>query len=475
MQHSRNAVPELESRDPMRSMATDDSGAPDAALVRRLVAYQQTRDPSTLWPGLTEPERIAALHELERVTGAVLRGALSVRIDERDEHRPYALRIAGHTSGVGAMLGRWLVDGVVQARDAVANGFLSQLEHQRARSARIMRELMPAIDALTDAGVRPLALKGLHTAWTYFEEPALRRMADVDLLIEPSSVATAEAALARVGFRPVTAALRPYKRDFIGPDVRDAVFSVEHDDARSRWTLELHVSIDRAYHPGAIARLDGELLREAFTRDASERALHTRSAHALIAHARIAGTTLPVLPPSLLLLTLACHCSQELDASRLLRVVEMTRVVRAERASGRLDWDEFLAMVKRSDTARYAWPALAMVERLAPGTVDERVLRAGRRASTWAARHTVARLVPAGGSPDKRGVLRQLMWTRGSVAIAHRLFRNVWPAAAREPGDVLPGWANRMRRLRSGMLSLAAPDERPAIATRRLPAGDGRA
>lgn len=440
--------------DAVLAVEKPDRDAPEPALVRRLEQYRRTRDPSVLWPGLTEPERIRALHELERVTRVVLGGATAVRIDERSAHRPYALHVAGHTSGVGALLGRWIADGLVQADDAVLNGFTVQLEHQRKRTARIVQELGPAMDAITADAAPPLVLKGLHTAWTYFEEPAVRRMADVDLLVPADAVARAEGALRRVGFRPTTPPLRPYKRDWIGPSVRDEVFSVEHDDARSRWMLELHVSIDRTYHPGATARLDTEL--------------------SLVEPARIAGRSVLVLRPPLLLLSLACHCSQELDTSRLLRVVEMVRVVRAERATGRLDWDEFLAIVRRTDTARYAWPAFAMVEQLAPGTVDPRVLLAGRRASTWSARHTVARLVPSGGSPDQRGALRQLMWTRGGVAIAHRLFRNLWPASVREPGAVLPGWTTRLRRLRHGLLSLAAPDERQTAVGPGMPQQDRR-
>src|SRR5207253_2754190 len=123
----------------------------------------------------------------------------------------------------------------------------------------------------------------------------------------------------------------------------------------------------------------------------------------------------------------------------LLRLVELAHVVRTERAARRLDWDDVLARMRRTGTARYAYPALALVEQLAPGTVDARVLASGARDSTWAARHTVARLVPAGGSLDDRGVARQLMWVRGPVAIAQRALRNVWPASFLRPADVPTG------------------------------------
>jgi len=138
------------------------------------------------------------------------------------------------------------------------------------------------------------------------------------------------------------------------------------------------------------------------------------------------------------------------------------RVIRRDAESGRLDWDEVLAMMRRTHTARFAYPALVLAEDLAPGTVDPRVLALGRRESTWAARHTVARLVPAGGSLDNRGVIRQWMWTRGPAALAQRALRTVWPAAFTSPHDVIPGWRVRARRIRGGTLSLSAPDERRA-------------
>jgi hypothetical protein len=416
-----------------------DDDAP-AEVARRLARYALTSDPAALWPGLIERARVAAAREIERVTRARLRGDIDIELDPVGEHEPYALRIAGFTSGMGPLLGRWIETGLVRGRPAVAEPFVDALSHGRRRAARIEREMLPALDALLAHGVAPVALKGFHTSRVYFEEPGVRRMADVDLLVSAGRLPDAEQALRTAGFRPRgdDAAARD-KRDWIGPGVDDREFSLECAHERSRWTLELHTSLDRVFHPGAVARLDGEARPDPLD----------------IAGRRIAG-----LDPSVLVLSLACHCSQELDSSRLLRLVELVRVIRAERSSGRLDWDGLLAMMSRTGTSRYAYPALALAEVLAPGTVDSRVLRAGRRDSTWAARHTVDRLVPAGGSLDERGVIRQLMWTRGTLAVAQRALRVLWPASFTRPRDVLPGWKTRLRRWRSGGLRLRAPDER---------------
>ncbi|HEY6362916.1 MAG TPA: nucleotidyltransferase family protein [Vicinamibacterales bacterium] len=426
----------------------------DPSVVARVQAFERTGDPSTLWPGLTETARVSALHEIDRVTRAVLAGSVGVHVDPDDAHATYALLIAGHTSGTGTLLGRWIADGIAVARQDVGRGFSEQLAHARRRADRLAREVAPALDALAARGVKPVALRGFHTSRVYFEEPGVRRMADIDLLVPPRLIDQAEAALRAVGFRPTTAVLRPYRRDWIAPTVSSGIFSVELDHERNRWNLDLHASLDRMFHPGAVARFDSE------------------SEH--VERIDIDGRSLLALRAPLLLLTLACHCSQELHANRLLRLVEIVRVIRTNRASGGLDWDELLSMMKRTGTSRYAYPAFALAEELAPGTVDARVLAVCRGASTWAARHAVARLVPAGGSHDRRGAARQLMWARGSVAVAHWLLCALWPGGFTRPRDFLYGWRGRWRRLRDGRLSLSAPDERGTAFVHEQPERGGR-
>jgi len=423
------------------------SSAPDASppspeeLARRLEEFDRTREPGSLWPGLTEPARVAAAQELERITRLRLAGASAIQLDPARAHSPYALLVAGHTTGIGPVIGAWVERGFVAGTAERTAPFLRHLAHSRARGGRMEREVLPAIDALLQRGVTPVLLKGFHTSRVYFPEPGARRMADVDVLIPPDRVADVEQALSELGFRPDTAALRPYKRDWIDASIDPRHHSLELAHEASRWVLEVHASLDRLHHPGAVARLD--------------------SARSSVEPLDVAGRTVHVLSPELLLVYLACHCSQELDGIRLLRLFEIVQVVRHERAHHRLEWDAVLAMLERHRAAHFAYPAFALAEDLAPGTVDPRVLGAGRRASTLAARHTVPRLAPAGGSLDARGVMRQLMWTRGTVAIAQRLLRNVWPASFTKPRDVIPAWRVRLRRLRRGALSLGAPDERP--------------
>ena len=422
----------------------DDDGmyAPEAQaeLARRLDRFARTQDPTALWPGLAEHARVAAAGEIERVTRAVLGGQPHVCMDPDAAHHVYALSVAAHTTGMGPLLGRWLETQRIAAAPAVHDRLAWQLLHARRRAARMEREVLPALDAMIAADIVPVVLKGFHTARAYFEEPGVRRMSDIDVLIAPDQVQRAEAALHAAGFRATGPRMTPYKQDFIGSGVDERAFSVEASDARTKWVIELHASLDRSFHPGAIARLDSERSR---TLPFSVR-----------------NRELLVLAPPVLLLTLACHCSQELGSSRLLRLVEIIRVIRAEHGAVRIDWDDFLVMLYRTGAARYAYPALALAENLSPGTVDERVLRLGARESTWAARHTLQRLVPAGGSIEALGLLRQIMWMRGPVAFLHRAMRLVAPSSQGRPG-LLPSWRVRLRQLRAGALSIGAPDERP--------------
>lgn len=414
---------------------SDDAASTDSVdeTALRLARFQETGDPSVLWPGLTEPARVAAARELGRVVERVLAGDDLVRLDPENAHTAYALGIAGHTTGIGPVIGRWIEDGVVDARADASATFARQVRHARARARRIDDEVLPALDALLAAGLIPVVLKGFHTSRVVFDEPAVRRMSDVDLLFPVDRIQEVESVLSRIGFRAEGPALQPYKRDWIGGDVDPRLYSVELTHEKSKWTIELHTSLDRSFAPGSVAKLDALKDRvEAFV---------------------FRGRQLFALDPAAVVILLGCHCSHELDGVRLLRLFELVSAVRHWSAEERLDWSEVLGILKKAGAARFTYPAFSLANQLAPNAIDQRVISIGERESTAASRHTVARLIPSGGSLDDRSVVRQLMWTTGPVAIGHRVWRVMWPAG---------GWRTRIRRLRNGVLSFFAPDERRA-------------
>ncbi len=404
-----------------------------AALAERVRQFAETKNPELLWPGLVEQDRVAAARELERVTSVVLSGAPTVVLDAQHKHSPYAIAVAAHTTGMGPQLGRWAESGRLLASAAHTHKLAEHLAHARRRHARMSSGALTAIDSLLALGVVPLALKGLHTSRVFFQEPAVRRMSDIDLFVHPHQLRDTERALASSGFTQFGPAL-PHKKEWIAAGVSHHAHSLELSDELSRWTIEIHTSLDSVFYRGVVAHLD-PLSR------------HTQSFD-------IEGRSIRALEKESLLIHTACHCS-ELDANRLLRVFELALIARTG-----VDWDRLMYMLKQTGTARFTWPALSLVESLAPETVDRRVLERGRKESTWAARHTVKRLAPAGGRIGDVGLLRQLMWARGGTALLQRAGRLAWPKSEGAPGPRVSGWRVRLAQLRRGSLSLAAPDER---------------
>jgi hypothetical protein len=404
-----------------------------AALDERVKRFSATKDPEELWPGLREHERVAAACEIERLTVAFLGGEPLLILDASARHRTYAIAVAAHTTGMGPLLGYWLEQGRLSTPAPHAERLADHLQHARRRSDRMMTGVLPAVDALIAAGVRPLAMKGLHTGTTMYAARELRRMSDIDLLIRPEETERATTALRGVGFAPwgVTA---PHKSDWIGPGVSSRTHSLEVADEFTRWTIELHTSLDSVFYSGVVARLD------ALASDTTDLDIEGRSFEAL--------------EPEALLILLACHCS-ELEANRLLRVFELVLAVRCG-----VNWDHVLELLDRTQAARFTWPAFYLAESLAPHTVDSRVLKLAEKESTWAARHTVKRLTAAGGRIGDMGLIRQLMWAQGPTAALQRVGRLLWPAPIGAPTMAAGGWGLRFSQWRRGRLTLSAPDER---------------
>ncbi len=380
----------------------------------------------------------AASAAIERAVRAVLADESRVVLETQGDRATYALSIAAFTTGTGALLARWMEDGRVQAPSAVQESFARHLDHGRRRAARVREGVLPALDALLARGITPVVIKGFHTALVYCEEPGVRPMSDVDIVVPPARIDDAEAALEATGFHATTPRVRPYKRDWIAPNVDPRVFSVERPDARSRWQLEVHESFNRSF-----VEVDANLDREGHR----------------VVPLEVAGRTLSAPTQPLLTLVLACQISSELDSMRLMRLIDLVRVVRADRANGTLDWDELLAAFQHTDAARFAYPALALGEDLAPGTIDQRVLASARAASSWGVRHTVERLVPGGGFMDRTSLVARLMWADSPLGVVRSAMQLLARGLSRgRPGIV--AWRALLRRMASGAFTVGVADER---------------
>lgn len=417
-----------------------EAGNPDRDVTERLRRFARSRDPRVLWPALAEPALATARRAIEQAVRAVLTDEKPATLDAEGESASYAVKIAAFTTGTGALLGRWIEDGRLDAAATVRPLLARELEQGRRRAARIEREVLPAVDALLARGITPVVLKGFHTARGYCEEPGVRPCADVDLLVPPARADAAEAALREAGFEPTTARLRPYKRHWMGVNVDPRTFSVEGIDERNRWEIDLHESFDRRIVAGNIT-LDSE--------------------RGHVAPFDFAGRALLATTQPLLLLVLACQISADLKSMRLMRLVDLVRVIRADRANGRLDWDEVLTHIQRTDSARFAYPALALAERLSAGTIEQRVLAHARGKSSWAIRRTVTRLAPAGDSADKTSLMLHVMWAKGPLDFVAILIRLLWGIVAPGPRAALTTCRMLLRRIAAGAFSFGRPNEAP--------------
>jgi hypothetical protein len=364
-------------------------------MTQRQRDWHASNDPAVLWPGLDRRALQPAADAIGSAVKAILRGepaslGVSSPVDLR------ALGVAALLTGTGPLLGHWIESGALEASEEVSRLLAEHLAQGRARVTRVREEIGPALARIVERGVLPAVMKGYHTAHCYFPEPGTRPFGDVDIIVAPEGIAQAEAALRAAGYTPGARYGARYKRDWHPPGAAEIVsFDLWH--ARNHWKIELH---------------DGVNFDVLLEHDA-----HLDLNDSLGAASRIAEMPLLVPRQPLLLAMLLTHASTELYASRLLRLIELVFVIRQDRVAGRLDWSALEALLDRSRALRFVYPAMSLVEQLAPGTIDAGVLARARQASTSRARDLDSRVTPT--SP----------LLRDPFALADRL---LWASTARE-------------------------------------------
>lgn len=377
----------------------------------RLLWAGRQGHPKYFWPDLPPAAWRSGLRQLERVAAEVMGGQRS-SLEARGSAEVRALGVAGYTSGLGPLLGHWLESGQVRGSEPVARLFGLHLAHGRERAARLRVELRRATEALTAAGVKPLVVKSSHTAVAYFPEPGVRPALDVDLVVDPRAFHAAEETLAAAGYGFGVRERRPRKSTWVAPGSSRLPRSLELMHAGSQYVVDLHESLERNFF--GVRTLRPAAGGEPPTRAAPE-----------------LGTPVRVLRQPALLLYHALHASEGLYNLTLIRIVEMVLMIRRDRESGALDWAELRTLVEGRAAGRFVYPAFAMAERLAPGTVQPRFLEALVRAATPAMRSVVSTLSPAGAQPlDVLSVRERFMWCATPQDYVRRLVHMVAPAPA---------------------------------------------
>ena len=342
-----------------------------------------------LWPNVELEDWRAAVEEIARVTREVLRGEINVAIDICD---PKTASVAGYTSGMGALLGHWIGTGVLGTPRELGDVFRLHLSHNRARMAKLAATAQEIVERLNAAGVAPLVVKGMHTAFAYFPEPGARTLSDIDLYVPMDSMAAAEEVFDALGYQRILRLRAPYACDWVPPDQRAEPLTLAYVHQDDPWFFDVQGSLNRRLLTGRQVTLDA-LFSPLATTPWS-----------------VTGQGRTLKQP-LLALHLAAHISQILLSATLQRVVELILVIRKDEATGTLDWDDFLAGAEKIGGGRLVYPALAFCEQLAPASVPAHVLDVCRADAPRNLRQVVGNLSVGTAQPLGRHSFRErFMW-----------------------------------------------------------------
>jgi hypothetical protein len=420
---------------PVLSPLDEPPDAPPDEMRRREGAWRSTHRADALWPGLDEALIQSAADAIGTAVADVLRdgrAALDVATTGPDsERRARAVGVAALLTGVGPLLGAWTADGMLETEQPIARVLARHLAHARAREARIRAAAMPLLARMESARLEPGVIKGFHTAQVYFPEPGTRPYSDVDVVVAPSAIPQAERLLRDAGF---VAAKRigttTYKREWLPPDdVAGDVWSYDLWHARSRWKLDLHDGLNFYEVLEQVRTLQAPRFAEALTLD---------------------GVGLRVADANELIALLAAHASTELYSHRLLRLVELVLVVRRATTLGTLDWRAVEAGLAERGWLKFAYPTLALTEKLAAGTVDAALLAKSSTATTPRARAVTSALSPTAPILGVSFSLRErLIWASGPGPTLRRLWRLIAPLEGASRSSQLRTYRHRASRLLS--------------------------
>jgi len=416
--------------------------APADEMRRREDAWRATHRAGALWPGLDERVIQSAADAVGTTVAAVLRderATLELATTGLEAERSArAIGVAALLTGVGPLLGAWVAAGTLEAEEPIARVLARHLAHARAREARIRATVIPVLARMEHEGLEPAVIKGFHTAQAYFPEAGARPFFDVDVVVPPAAIPHAERLLADAGFlAEKRIGTTTYKCEWLPPDGSNDVWSYELWHARSRWKLDLH---------------DGLNFLEVLKYGRAPAA--PRFAEVL----SLDGVTLRVPDANELIALLAAHASTELYSHRLLRLVELTLVVRRAASLGTLDWRAVASTLTAHGWLPFAYPTLALTERLAPGTVDPALLAKSSMTTTARARAVTKGLSPTAPILGASFSLRErLIWATGARATLRWLWRMIMPLEGASRSRQLRTYRHRAIRL----LSLVAGRGRP--------------
>ncbi len=415
----------------------DVPGETTSDVAQRLANWRRTGDPASLWPNVG-PDQLTMAHSLiARTTSAVLRGtARKPTLGEAGSCHRDAIGIAAFISGMGPLLGYWIEADLIDADEEISGLLHLHLQHSRERAARIHAAFLQLLERFNDGGLAPIALKGIYTSRSYFPEPGVRPIADIDLLVATEQRAEAEEALRAAGL-VMYRSEKAEQTEWRLPDASKMVHSLELDHASNPWAVDLHTTVDKRYFWGLWASFG------------------LRSYTSTIPW-RVDGLSARVFAQPLLTAHLAQHAAYTIHELRLVRLVELVLVIRRDAAAGTFQWEALAALLADTKTARFVYPALELAERLVPGVIDPAFRGELAVVSTPRMRRVVDRIAASGMHLAGRGTLdERLMWACGSAELARNVADFLWPRAdsLRDRGRKYSKWIRMALRGRIAMRS----------------------
>ncbi|MCA9254347.1 MAG: nucleotidyltransferase family protein [Phycisphaerales bacterium] len=307
----------------------------------------------------------------------LIAGVLSERPDAalreiRDARLWGRVALCAWRQRVGGLLLARLCELDVRVPDAAMRELAGYARHVREANAVKVDRVLPVVEALGNAGVRCVLLKGAALLASIYDDWSMRPMVDVDLLIDPKQTSIANEVLLALGWLPGADLLRPdfypryhYEREYV-------------TQAEPKVRLDLHV---RPFRP---LRFASTIPPDAFLNAAVD--------------TELAGGVVSVLTPDMNLIHLAAHAALH-GANELRWLYDI--YAWATWRSGDLDVDAIVDRCRSYRLEHAVRTALSRVrETLGPAPrLDEILERLPRRSAIldrlvlWQAPHGEARHV----------------------------------------------------------------------------------
>ena len=118
----------------------------------------------------------------------------------------------------------------------------TNLADNALRFERVKATYREAAEALKQAGVEHIVIKGFTQAPDYVADPRLRAQSDIDIFCPPESIDAANSALQAIGYKPYTAQIKHNLNDHLPMLVRpgDWQWKGNHFDPEMPLSIELH-------------------------------------------------------------------------------------------------------------------------------------------------------------------------------------------------------------------------------------------